>query len=281
MRIDTILAPVDFSDRARLGVREAAAIASRFKAKLILLHAVETASSSDYQGGEAPGVDEAYEAEGLAHLIEREAPEAKTELIVVRGELGESVRRICDEQAVDLVVMPTRGAGSYRQYLLGSNTAKVLHDVACPVLTGAHLEHPAEACYPYKRILCMPDLRDGGPGVMRYGRGFATAFDAELLLAYIGPDFHLMGTGMYQKFLQTLEGSARLHLERLAEQEGVEAEIRVETGELEERLPRLLLQRDIDLLVISRGVSASGEGGGLSAGAYAAIRCSPCPVLSI
>lgn len=281
MRIHTILAPVDFSDRSRLGVREAAAIAAKFDAKLLLLHAVEAASTSDYQGGEAPGLAEVYDAEGLAHLIEREAPDAKSELMVVPGELGECVRRVCEEQSVDLVVMPTRGAGSYRQYLLGSSTAKVLHDVACPVLTGAHLEHPAEACYPYKKIACMPDLKDGGHSVVRYGRGFASAFDAKLLLAYIGPDFHSMGVGTHQEFTQTLEGSARIRLESLAEQEGVEAEIAVKTGALEDCLPQLLTERNVDLLVISRGAGEGNPNGGLSASAYAAICCSPCPVLSV
>ncbi|MEZ5367154.1 MAG: universal stress protein [Bryobacterales bacterium] len=281
MQIHTILAPVDFSDRARLGVRESAAIASRFNAKLLLLHAVVSGSPSEYQGGEAPGLEEAYDAEALAHLVEREAPAADSELIVLPGELSRSVRRICEERAVDLVVMPTHGDSPYRQYLLGSNTAKVLHDVACPVLTGAHLEHPAEACYPYKRIACLPDLKDSGQNVVSYGRGFAATFGAELLLAYIGPDFHLMGTGAHQEFVQTLEASARLRLERLAEQEGIEAQIRIESGEFEERLPRLLRERDVDLLVIGRGAGGSSEEGGLSASAYAAIRCSPCPVLSV
>jgi nucleotide-binding universal stress UspA family protein len=149
------------------------------------------------------------------------------------------------------------------------------------VLTGAHLEHPAEACYPYKRIVCVPDLKDGNRNLLRYARGFAAAFGAELLFAYIGPDFHLLGTGVHEEFMHTLVSSARLRLERLAEQEGIEAEICVRTGGLEECLPRLLREREIDLLAIDRGAGDSSEDGGLSASAYAAIRCSPCPVLSV
>jgi nucleotide-binding universal stress UspA family protein len=272
---------VDFSNRARLSLREAAAIASKFNADLIVLHVFESVPSTGYQGGEAPGLEEAYAAEDLAHLVAQEAPEARSEVMVVLGELGESVRRICEERAVDLVVMPTRGAGTYRQYLLGSNTAKVLHDVACPVLTGAHLEHPADACYPYKGIACLLDLKDGDRQVLRYARCLSMVFDAALQLVHIAPDFHLMGTGMYQEFLQTLEGSTRLRLERLAAQEGVEAEICIRTGDLEEALPRLLRERDIDLLLMNRGSRETSESGGLSASAYAAIRCSPCPVFSV
>jgi hypothetical protein len=34
-----------------------------------------------------------------------------------------------------MILMPTHGYGPFRQMLLGSVTAKVLHDSKCPVLT--------------------------------------------------------------------------------------------------------------------------------------------------
>jgi nucleotide-binding universal stress UspA family protein len=282
MRISTILAPVDFSRSARLGIREAAAIANKFEATLLLLHAAVAAPAGDYQGGETPGVEDAYDAEGLAQLAEREAPAAKSQLMVVHGDLGESVRRVCDERNVDLVVMSTRGEGTYRQFLLGSNTAKVLHDVKCPVLTGAHLEHPAEACYPYRRIACLVDLKDDGREALRYAGEFADSVGADLTVVHIAPDFRVMGAGLHREFMQTLQSSARLRLEQLIEDEKVSAEIRVETGALEEVLPVSLREGDFDLLVLDRNSDAGPDaGGGLSASAYAAIRCSPRPVLSV
>ncbi len=36
--------------------------------------------------------------------------------------------------------MPTHGYGPFRRFILGSVTAKVLHDADCPVWTGVHLE---------------------------------------------------------------------------------------------------------------------------------------------
>ena len=36
--------------------------------------------------------------------------------------------------------MPTHGYGPFRRFILGSNTAKVLHDADCPVWTGVHVE---------------------------------------------------------------------------------------------------------------------------------------------
>ena len=40
----------------------------------------------------------------------------------------------------DLIMMPTHGYGPFRRFLLGSVTAKILHDATCPVWTSTHLE---------------------------------------------------------------------------------------------------------------------------------------------
>jgi nucleotide-binding universal stress UspA family protein len=37
------------------------------------------------------------------------------------------------------VDLPTHGLGAFRRSLIGSITAKVLHDAECPVWTGVHL----------------------------------------------------------------------------------------------------------------------------------------------
>lgn len=44
------------------------------------------------------------------------------------------------EIKVDLIIMPAHGCGPFRQLLFGSVSAKVLHDMACPVWTGVHAD---------------------------------------------------------------------------------------------------------------------------------------------
>ncbi len=278
--IRSILVPVDFSERSRWAVREAASLADKFASKLILLHVAEPGPSDDYEGGEAPREDEAYEAEDLERLARAEAPDADAEVVVREGDVSAEIRRLSEDRKVDLIVMPTRGRGSYRRFLLGSNTAKSLHDAACPVLTGAHLERAEQACYPYRRIACLVDLKEGSARVLAEAAGMAAAHEAELAAIHMPRPFHL-DTSPRSDFRETVEGSARLSLERLVGAEGVQAEIIVKTAELETGLPKLLEDGSFDLVVVARNAFAGGEEPGLTSEAYAVIRSSPCAVLSV
>ena len=78
--------------------------------------------------------------------------------------------------------MPTQGRSRIRQFLIGSVTAKVLHDSECPVLTGSHLEDTIDfPDFRAKSIICAVDRtakrncsqlgRTPGSGVRRNGDG--------------------------------------------------------------------------------------------------------------
>ena len=60
---------------------------------------------------------------------------------------------------VGLIAMPTHGYGPFRRFILGSNTAKVLHDADCPVLDRRPSgSAPADSAAAIHRILCALDL---------------------------------------------------------------------------------------------------------------------------
>ncbi len=278
MQIRTILAPIDESDRARQTVREAASIARRFNSKLILLHVEPPQVSADYDGAELAGEQEAWEAEELSQLARNEAPEAAVELQVVHGDVIASILDVCRREPVDLIAMSTRGQGDYRRFLLGSNTAKALHDAPCPVLTGAHREAPVEACYAYKRIACLVDFQCDHRRALRYAGDFAAACGAELLVVNVPPAFH-PEADLQDDFARMVQSSARLQVEKLLEEAGVQAQVIVKGGALEATLPPILERSGADLLVINR--CEQGQAPGVSSRAYAAILSSPCPVLSI
>ena len=279
-RFHTVLVPFDLSARARRAVRERAAIAGRFDARLLLLH-VETTLDGDYQGDEIRGEQGAYEAGELAHLAQSIAPDAPVEFLSRRGDVAGAIAEVCREKDVDLIVMPTRGQGPYRRFLMGSTTAKVLHDAWCPVLTVTQPDAESEGAPGYRRIACLADLKGDSRHLLRVARELADFYEADLMAIHLTPPFRL-DPGANADFLNVVKGSARLSLERALEEAGVDARVVVCGGDAETCLPSLLGAHQIDLLVLCRNAAAPFRASdGLSAEAYAAIRSAPCSVLSL
>ena len=275
--VKTILVPVDFSDRSYFAVREAASIADRFGAKLLLLQVVPKPESgfAQFRGQESLGEREAYAAAELSQVAARDAPESACEEIVVPGEVGDAVRRVVEQRAVDLIVMPTSGEGPFRPFLIGSNAAKVLHDVSCPVLTGAHAEDAPDACFPYYRIGCLLGLRDGSEQVLQDAFDFARAYRADLTVIHVTPALPVDEESATD-FALSVKRSARRRLHELMERVNVEASSIVESGDLIAKAAELVAAKKLDLLVIGRGA-----GQDFRSDAYDLIRSSHCPVLSV
>ncbi len=83
-------------------------------------------------------------------------------------------------------MMPTRGCGVLRRFLLGSVTAKVLHDVSTAVWTGigsALAEHAPAV--PYKSIVCALDETEEAEAVLRAAAALAKSYQAKLALVHV------------------------------------------------------------------------------------------------
>ena len=148
LEIRRILFPVDFSERCSAAASHVAAVARKFNAKITLLHVVRTPRV--WYGDLPPEELQAFiDIEQLikdrqvmlnAYLQDefRDAPEL--EHIVDRGEPAHVIAEHARKDRAHLIMMPTHGYGPFRRMLLGSITAKVLHDAECPVWTDVHDE---------------------------------------------------------------------------------------------------------------------------------------------
>src|SRR5207245_2957797 len=65
-------------------------------------------------------------------------PDLAAGAIVSLGDPAAEITHYAEKNQVDLIMMPTHGYGRFRNMLLGSVTAKVLHDAHCPIWTAAH-----------------------------------------------------------------------------------------------------------------------------------------------
>lgn len=138
--IRSVLAPVDFSDSARLALTYARELAALYGARLDVLHVVEEAVFPTVYGIEPVSVavpdvlDRTEEAlDALVREVEGADVPIRTQVIV--GHSASGVLDVIDEGDVDLVVIATHGRTGIKRLLLGSVTEKVVRMAPCPVFT--------------------------------------------------------------------------------------------------------------------------------------------------
>jgi nucleotide-binding universal stress UspA family protein len=188
--------------------------------------------------------------------------------VVREGDPAATILDFAHDEHTSLIVMPTHGYGPFRRFILGSITAKVLHDADCPVWTGTHVEGIPVSPAPIQRILCAVDLGSQSSKTLCWAAGLAREFGAAVTLLHV--------TACDPQ----LRSAAGDELNRLRCQVGAEADIAIETGEPSRLICASATRLRANLLVIGRG-SAAGVFGRLRTNAYAIIRESPCPVVSV
>jgi nucleotide-binding universal stress UspA family protein len=256
-----ILFPVDFSSRCRGAAAYVQALAGRFEAELILLHVVEATYNSTLEDLHAVRMEqfESFFDKSWRHL--------RVKKLVEHGEAAQKIIQCAAANHADLIMIPTQGMGIYRRLILGSTSAKVLHDADCPVWTGVHLENaPALEAVACQRILCAVDLKPLSARVLDWASRLADEYQAELTLVHVTPG------GETQQ--------AQHALEQLRQAAGYPVSVRVEAGDASTVVAQLAGKLKADLLVIGRK-SAAGVLGRLDMTAYSIIRQSPCPVVSV
>ena len=290
--ISRILMPVAFSDRCRNTVPYAEALAVHFHAELVLLHVVEPLIGT-YVSGEAMAYSSVADDDGqrVAHAEKRLSEiaaagmggELTLETVVLRGDPAREIVNLAHARKFDLIVMPTHGHGPFRRLLLGSVTAKVLHDADCPVWTGPHLAGAAAPQpIPFRRILCGLDLGSESADVLRWAAGFARECGAQLTVVHILPTATAQLGGFYfdPEWSQQMAKTALRSVVAIQEEVSAPAEVMVRVGEVSEGVSHAATEWGADLLVIGRGRRA-GVLGRLRATAYAILRESPCPVAAV
>lgn len=270
--IRKILVPIDFTDACRSSARFAMALAADWNATVCILHALEPIGGGI--GFEtAVMLEETRRSQNrrakreLEAFLDQPATE-RFERVLVEGEAASQIVDYAHEKKFDLIVMPTRGYGVVRRLLLGSVTAKVLHDADCPVWTGMHPELYDElGTVRVRRITCAIDLGPQTESVLECARNLAAHWNADLTAVHILPN---------QADAAERKRSLVTARDRIAGL-GI-ANVELEFGDLPLAVDDAVKRVSADLLVIGRG---HGSGARLGGTAYAIIRDAPCPVVSV
>ena len=272
-----ILFPVDFSEHCIGASRFVEAMTGRFEAELVLLHVLEPPG---YYG--LPETVEAAETR-LAMFQRDEFRYFRVRRMVEKADdATEKILAVSRAENIDLIMMPTSGIGRYRRFILGSVTAKVLHDADCPVWTGVHLEQapPLEALR-IQNIVCAVDLKPHSECVLEWAQQISDEYQAALHMVHAIPAYEARPASYFDAELQlNLEAEGKEAIQKFLNACGVEAAIHVRGGEVAHVVHCAAQGLRADLVVIGRS-SDSGLVGRLRANAYSIIRQSPCPVVSV
>jgi nucleotide-binding universal stress UspA family protein len=288
LKIDKILIPLDFIDLPLHLVHQAAALAHHFNSEVVLLHVVTPLS---YPAGVFVDKHRRIARDLLAEIVTRARAKLDESLgeelrglpikrMLREGDPALEIIRAAHDEKAKLVMIATHDRGPLGRFLLGSVTAKVLHRCGCPVWTGAHLEDGKSHNAEIRNILCAVDF---GPHSARTVSGavrLAAEFGSRLTLGHVTPGLEMYGPGgkyVDSDLKEALVGAASEKMAKLSKESGVQADVKIASGDVPKVLRRLAEQTKADLMVIG-GRPSKGH---LRASSYGIICESPVPVMSV
>lgn len=288
IRFERILFPTDFSEQSIAVVPAVKSMARKFDAELVLLHVVELPSAwfgaPEAAWAALVSADRLREEGRIAldRFIARHFTDFPVTAAVGEGEAGLQISDYAQEKHADLIMLPTRGYGPFRAFLLGSITSKVLHDAHCAVWTGVHAEElAAHSPDRWKRLLCAIDTDPRDTCVLKWAAEFAAGQGLEVRLVHAveGVDGALSRERDPSLF-EFLFDVAHQRIAEMQAEAGTSFEVCFLGGKVGRAVHQAATSHDADLVLIGRGVLHQTLGR-LRSSASAIIQQAPCPVLSI
>jgi nucleotide-binding universal stress UspA family protein len=285
-RCENILFPIEFSQRNEAAAPFVLSMAQRYHSRVFVIHVVQP--PPPLYGGMNAVYPQVFDFEGaredfridLRRFASEQLPKVDTECVVELGDPAATIAQFACSNGMHLIAMPTHGYGVFRRALLGSVTAKVLHDSALPVWTSAHTPEPSHRAHPKPRhIICALDMKPESRRTLETAIALAQDAEASIELAHV-PAETVPPEAAEKRLQELLAQVPESSYLRTREVPAFEHDAEGDRGSVAEAVRKLALRRRADLVVIGRGAIRKGLGR-LYANSYDIIRESPCPVLSI
>ena len=283
-----ILFPVDFSERSDAAAPFVLSMAQRNHARVTTIHVVQPAPPIyGAMNSVYPDTIDYVEIQNilrkrLREFAENELPKVETVAVVEVGDPAAVIAEYAAAHHVDLIAMPTNGYGAFRRMLLGSVTAKVLHDAKVPVWTAAHAPEPSHRAHPLPRhIVVALDLRPESRETMARALELAQNSGADLEILHVAPEGETVPEAAERRVQDVVAEVAREQVVKVHQDSGGEPGVILTGGSIAVQLRAVAIRKRADLVVIGRGSIQAGIMHRLLANSYDIIREAPCPVLSV
>lgn len=289
MTIRRILFPVDFSEGARAVAPFVLSLAQRHKASVALMNVFQplpplstgliTVYPETFDFAETREIL----VKNLNEFAAAQLPGVEATCAADMGDPASSIIRFAEGNGIDLICMPTHGHGVFRRALLGSVTAKVLHDAGIPVWMSAHAPEASDRAHPQPRHILValdPATPESARATLDASVAIAGETNATLDIVTAASE-GTIAPGMADADVEDLLIEAtREALAKLQFEAGTGAGTIIEIGNPAKIVRAAALAKRSDLVVSGRN-HTHGILGRLRDNSYAIIREAPCPVLSV
>jgi nucleotide-binding universal stress UspA family protein len=280
-----VLFPVDYSEPCLAIVPYVKETLRHFGATLSIVHAYgpEALALSELPLGdpELPSEARALEERRIVEFAAKHFPGTHVDTFVEIGEAAAAIHYLVQHQGTDLVMLPTHGRGAVRRLLLGSVTAKVLHDVSAAVWTSTgtaaarHVSHPA-----YQKVLCAVDIAGEAAEILTAAAAIASSYRAELHIVHAVEMPVVSMEASFVPYEQEIMQAAEDSMRNLKGKLNIDAPHTVIRGYVPEAVCDEAARIQADLIVVGRG-HVQGAVSRVWSQLYGIVRQAPCPVLSI
>lgn len=285
-----ILFPVDYSESSAKAVPFVRDMVRRNQAELTVFHSIPLMSlpvaTGDFMGAVpmAPATPEirAAEQERLAFFTTKHFSDLNARQVLADGEATPALEEEVARHHIDLVMLPTHGAGVFRRLLLGSVAAKILHDLKCAVWTfvPGHTKDFSEDS-PIRSIVCaLTGRAEDDAAIARQAGELARDFEARLTLVHVVEPPPVTWEFDFEPYRDKLMGDAEARLLKLDAELGLDAGVRIVCDMIPRGIQSVCTEEEANLLIVGRGHARDGLGR-IWSQLYDTIREAPCPVLSI
>lgn len=141
LRTNRILIPMDFSETANLAIKHGAFLAKYFKGDLLIAHVIKKSEILDI----IMPMIKLDNNMGIADIVSKKLEEVADNIrkeygiqvntIVSSGNITSEIVEIAKTNKVDLIVMGTQGYTAMEEFLMGSNSYRVITKSHIPVMT--------------------------------------------------------------------------------------------------------------------------------------------------
>jgi nucleotide-binding universal stress UspA family protein len=286
MSLQSILFPVDFSRMSDATAPHARGLAEKTRATVDLLHVVPWLAAWYGMSEVRPIVSgsevlRGFEEQGVKDLTtfrEKWFGHIDGHSIVKTGAVAESIVETAKELKTGLIMMPTRGLGPNRPFLIGSTTAKVLHDASCPVWTSPHRAE----LRPYSAVERILVLLDPDEMADEYLENIVT------LTNTVGATLHVLGvhesttsgtdSRVKPHVAEAMRRAIRARIHEISSM--IVPQIHVEAGPIGDAVKRVAERENCDLVLANRG-RLQQPFGRSQTHIYEIVLAAPCPVLTL